>query len=358
MTALKDRVVARIRAAGPMRIDEYMALCLFDPAHGYYTSRDPFGAKGDFVTAPEISQMFGELVASWLASAWIAAGRPEKPVLAEIGPGSGALMADMLRTLAKIAPDFLAVAEIVLVEASPRLAAIQREKLGGFAGERNWAATIADLPAGPLFIVGNELFDALPVRQFQRTGGQWRERLVALDRGGEPAFALGPPADPRLPPQAVSCGEGDIVEVAPGREALMAEIAGKIARHGGGGLFFDYGEESGFGDTLQAVANHAPAGVFDRPGEADLTTHVDFGALMDAARAAGLDAALTPQGEFLMALGIDERAARLAAGKDAATAARIGRERDRLVGEREMGRLFKALAIAPPRFPLYPFVDG
>lgn len=358
MTALKDRIVARIRAAGPMRIDEFMALCLFDPDHGYYTRREPFGADGDFITAPEISQMFGELVATWLASAWIGSGRPDKPVLAEIGPGRGTLMADMLRTFAKIAPELLDATTIALVEISPRLAALQRERLADYGVAKVWVDSVDALPAGPLFIVGNEVFDAVPVRQIQRLGGVWRERLIALDANGEPVFAIGSPLTTTPPPSAASRDDGDIVEVSAGREAIMAAIAGRVARHGGAGLFFDYGAENGFGDTLQALRAHAPVGVFDCPGEADLTSHVDFGALMMAARAASLDARLAAQGEFLTALGIGERAARLAAGKDEATAARIASDRDRLVGEREMGLLFKALAIAPRGLTLYPFAHG
>ena len=360
MTALKDRIAALIRATGPISVADYMRICLFDPADGYYTRRDPFGADGDFVTAPEISQMFGELVASWLVAAWDAVGRPPKPVFAEIGPGRGTMMRDMLRTFERLVPGLLAEADIVLVEASPRLARIQREALAKSPGNPAWAATVHELPERPLFTVGNELFDAIPARQFVLAGSVWRERMVALSEEGELVFAHGTPVSAwRAPVHRGSLPDGTVFEAAPAREAMLQLVAARLAAHGGAGLFFDYGSlEGGVGDTLQAIKAHEPVGVFDFPGESDLTSHVDFAALASVARAQGLQAAMTAQHEFLSALGIVERAGRLAAGRDAATADRIAAERDRLIGETEMGTLFKVLAVAPPGLPLYPFAAG
>ncbi len=355
MNALATRLAAMIRRDGPLGIADYMRLCLFDPTDGYYTTRDPFGAAGDFITAPEISQMFGEIVALWLVAAWDQSGRPERPVIAEIGPGRATLMRDMVRTVARAAPDLHADAAWMMIEASPRLAAIQHRALGAGADRLAWVDSPVSLPPAPVFIVGNELFDAVPARQFLMTASGWRERLVVLDARGDLAFGLAG-AEPEVAlPDAPA---GAIVEVAPEREALMAELAARIARHGGAGLFFDYGAiDGGFGDTLQAVRAHAAEGVFDHPGEADLTTHVDFSALARVARDSGLDAIAVTQGDFLAALGLFERAARLAAGKPAAVAARIAGEAERLAAPARMGSLFKALAIAPPGLALYPLAD-
>lgn len=360
MTALKDRISAMIRASGPISVADYMRICLFDPADGYYTRRDPFGADGDFVTAPEISQMFGELVAAWLVAAWEASGRPPQPLFVEIGPGRGTMMRDMLRTVDRIDPGLLAMSDVVLVEASPRLAGVQRQALASSPGNPAWAATVNELPGRPLFVVGNELFDAIPARQFVFAGGAWRERMVALSTDGELRFAAGAPAAaPRQTGQRDSVPEGTIFEVAPAREGMLHHIASHIAAHGGAGLFFDYGSlQGGFGDTLQAVKAHEPVSVFDFPGDSDLTSHVDFAALADVARAHGLVPWLGTQREFLTATGMVQRSERLIAGTGPQKAAQIAAERDRLIGESEMGELFKVIAIAAPDLALYPFAAG
>ncbi len=360
MTALKDRIVAQIRATGPISVADYMRISLFDPADGYYTRRDPFGADGDFVTAPEISQMFGELVAAWLVSAWQAAGQPTRPLFAEIGPGRGTMMRDMLRTIERLAPDLLAEADVYLVEASHRLAGIQRSALAASPGNPIWAATMHELPERPLFVVGNELFDAIPARQFVLSGGAWRERMVTLAADGNLTFAAGAPvATPREPAENDPVPEGTVFEVAPAREGMLHHVASHIAAHGGAGLFFDYGSLlGGFGDTLQAIKAHEPVGVFDFPGESDLTSHVDFAALAGVARAQGLARWLGTQREFLTAIGIVQRSERLISSRGPETTAQIAAERDRLIGEAEMGELFKVLAIARPGLPLYPFAAG
>ncbi|MBL0934962.1 MAG: class I SAM-dependent methyltransferase [Rhizobiaceae bacterium] len=326
-----------------------MALCLFDPADGYYTTREPFGAKGDFTTAPEISQMFGELVAVWLASAWQAAGAPQDAILAEIGPGRGTLMRDMLRTLARIAPDL--TRRVAMIETSPRLVEVQKRTLGETS--TTWHRDIGELPGAPLFIVGNELFDAIPIRQFVKTSQGWRERCVGLDTDGALTFVAGPGSTDAPLPDAPN---GAIFEIAPARNALMQEVAERIARDGGAGLFIDYGHPvTGIGDTLQAIRAHAYVDVLATPGQADLTSHVDFAELAAAAGAAGLQTRAMTQARFLLGMGLLERAGQLGAGGDAGLQERLRGEVERLAGVKEMGELFKVLMVGrdvtglPPR---------
>lgn len=350
MTRLKTRIVDLIEALGPIPINEYMALCLFDPADGYYTTREPFGVAGDFVTAPEISQMFGELVAVWIYQAWLASGRPMPVTIAEVGPGRGTLMKDMLRTLSRLDPDLANGATFAMIETSPRLTAVQKQTLGTTPFPIGWHETIDTLPKQPLFIVGNELFDAVPIRQFVRAGTGWRERMVGLDDANALGFFAGAGSvDPTLLPiDAAEAPQGAIVEIAPARAALMATIAERISKHGGAGLFLDYGYlQPGIGDTLQALHSHDHDDVLANPGEADLTTHVDFAALATIVHAHGLDAHLSTQGDFLLGMGILERAGRLGADADQAERDRITGDVERLAGPQAMGELFKVLAVLP-----------
>ncbi|MCO5157394.1 MAG: class I SAM-dependent methyltransferase [Aquamicrobium sp.] len=358
MTALKERLRELIAAAGPISVSDYMASCLFDPDAGYYTTREPFGVAGDFTTAPEISQMFGELVAVWAYSAWAAMDRPMPMTLAEIGPGRGTLMADMLRTLDRLDTGFVTRARIALIEASPRLAALQKERLASGRGRPTWFSEIAALPATPLVIVGNELFDALPVRQFVRTAQGWPERVVGLDNDGALRFMAGAAGiDPALLPHgAMDAPEGAIFETAPAREALMAGISARIVRDGGAALFIDYGHlRPGLGDTLQAVRKHAYDDALANPGEADLTSHVDFFALARIAQAHGLEVRTTTQGAFLVGLGLLERAGALGAAADEATRERLRGEVERLAGPEAMGDLFKVLCVTRKGTVLPPF---
>ncbi|MBX3570070.1 MAG: class I SAM-dependent methyltransferase [Rhizobiaceae bacterium] len=351
MTPLGRIIAGLIDAAGPLPVGEYMAVCLSDPRHGYYSTREPFGKAGDFVTAPEISQMFGELVGAWLSAAWQASGSPASPVIAEIGPGRGTLMKDVARTLARIGPDLRNGASFHLIETSQKLAQAQAKTLEGSGGRFDWHSGVEDLPRGrPLFIVGNEIFDAIPMRQYVKTAQGWRERVVTLVAGERLAFGIGPGSiDPGLLPAGhANAPQGTVFEAAPARSALMQMIAERIAADGGCGLFFDYGHlEPGFGDTFQALHAHRPAHVLDNPGEADLTSHVDFHALAAVARAAGLSVRLATQGEFLLRLGLLERAGRLGAAADDARRAVISGEVERLAGPEQMGALFKVLAVAP-----------
>jgi SAM-dependent MidA family methyltransferase len=350
VTALGDRLKRLIAAQGPINISDYMTTCLYDPTHGYYMSREPFGSEGDFTTAPEISQMFGELLAAWFYDAWTEAGRPLPATVAEIGPGRGTLMQDMLRVFAKLDNRFLSGVTVALVETSPRLTEIQKAALAAGRKLPVWCSDIAALPDAPLFIVGNEIFDALPIRQYVRMKDGWRERLVALDDKDDFRFVAGPGApDPVLLPSAAKdASTGAIVELAPARSALMQEIAARLATKGGAGLFIDYGYcEPGTGDTLQALYRHGYDDIFAHPGEADLTAHVDFAALAAIAVAAGLDPQLSAQGNFLLKLGLLERAGHLGAGRDAALQDRLKSEVERLAGPDRMGTLFKVLELRP-----------
>lgn len=358
MNRLAQKIAALIRTTGPISVADYMATCLLDPADGYYTTRDPFGAKGDFVTAPEISQMFGELVAVWLVHGWQAMGSPSPVTIAEIGPGRGTLMKDIVRTIGRLAPQLADSADFALVEASPRLSVAQKETLGASRGSFSWHATLDTLPDQPLLVVGNEIFDALPFRQFVKRDGKWLERAVGLAADGAMQFGIGTAslAADALPADADHAPDGSIFEIAPAREAMMSAIAERVAAKGGCGIFFDYGHlEPGLGDTFQAVRAHRPEGVLDNPGEADLTSHVDFSALAAVARAHGLEADMTTQGAFLLDMGLLERAGQLGQSGDAAARENIRADVERLAGPDQMGTVFKVLAIRPSGIVIPPF---
>lgn len=339
MTPLAQRLFRRIAATGPIRLSDFMAACLTDPKDGYYPTRNPLGAQGDFTTAPEVSQMFGEMIGLWLAQTWVSAGRPAPFVLAELGPGRGTLMADIQRA-ARIVPGFLEAAQIWLVEASPTLRAQQANLLP----TAQWADTVAHLPAGPLFCVANEFFDALPIRQHQRTGNGWAERMVgAKDHSLTLGLAPDMP-DPELDRRFGQVSPGTIVETCPMAEAVVQSIAARNATL----LTVDYGAWEGTGDTLQAVQNHGYADPLAAPGTADLTAHVGFRWLAEAAQP--LIPYFTTQGALLEHLGITQRAQTLAA-HDPGT---IRSQHRRLTHPEEMGTLFKVLALTPATQPSPP----
>ncbi len=343
MSDLKSRILRLIAAQGPISVAQYMAMALGE----YYAARDPFGARGDFITAPEVSQMFGELIGLWLVQCWRDQGSPAPARLVELGPGRGTLMADALRA-ARIVPQFLEAVEIVLVEASPALARIQREKLSAFGAARWLAHFDSDaLSDRPLLLIANEFFDALPIRQYVKTGHGWCERMVTA-KDGELAFACAPVASLL---DAGEAQDGAVYETSPASLALGEEIGRIVAARGGAALIVDYGHAGGFGDTLQAVAKHKYAGILDAPGEADLSAHVDFAALAQAAKRGGANAfGPVDQGAFLTALGLAQRAQALIR-KNPGEQKSIEAAVDRLTGP--MGTLFKALAICaekPPGF--------
>jgi SAM-dependent MidA family methyltransferase len=348
MTPLGTRIADLIAAQGPISVAQYMMLALHDAEAGYYATRDPFGRGGDFITAPEISQMFGEMLGLWCGQAWIDQGCPKNTRLVELGPGRGTLMADALRVLKRV-PGFLADVDVVMVEASPTLAAIQRERLKDSGARIRWAAHF-DVRDAPLLLLANEFFDALPVRQYVKTARGWCERMVVA-KDGELAIALAPQITPAavIPASRAGAPEGGVYEVSPAATALAEEIARLIADHGGAALLLDYGYgEIGFGETLQAVGRHRFAGLLEEPGTKDLSAHVDFAALAEAARHGG--AAVygpRPQGALLEALGIGARARRLA-DANPAEAATVDAALHRLTAPDEMGTLFQGLALMPP----------
>ena len=352
MTALAALIRERIAAGGPMPLDAYMALCLGHPEHGYYVTRDPLGAAGDFTTAPEISQMFGELLGLWAAQVWLDQGAPDPVLLVELGPGRGTLMADALRAAAAV-PAFRAATRLWLVETSPSLRARQADTLA--AADPKWTDTVAGLPPGPLIVFANEFFDALPVRQVQRADALWRERLIGLD-GERLAWVWGPPRPDRdLGVRFPMLSDGAIAEVGPAREAVAAGLGARIEACGGAALVVDYGSATGAGDTLQAVRAHAPADPLAAPGAADLTAHVRFADLARAAEPARSHGPV-PQGAFLERLGIGARARALAGGGDAQAAAVAAAHR-RLTHADEMGNLFQVLAVTPRHAPPPPGFD-
>lgn len=343
--SLTDHLLERIAQDGPMTVADYMTECLLHPTYGYYTTRDPFGAQGDFVTAPEISQMFGELIGLSLAQSWMDQGHPDHFVLAELGPGRGTLMADILRATRGVR-GFHDAAEIVLFEASPTLRDIQAETLNEFAPR--WVTTVADLPDAPLFLVANEFFDALPIRQFLRDGPAWRERLIGAE-GESLTFGLGTQADQvALTDRLQDTKDGDLVELCAAAIPILTVIAGRIASHGGAGLIVDYGDWHSLGNTFQALRGHERVNPLDIPGQADLTAHVDFEPLALAARAAGCaHSRLTPQGVFLERLGITARAQALAKPLGGAKLDMLVAAHRRLTHPDEMGNLFKLLGLYP-----------
>ncbi len=342
MSTLLDIIRAQIRETGPMTVADYMALCLGHPEHGYYTTRDPLGAAGDFITAPEISQMFGEMIGLWLAQVWMDAGRPASFRLVELGPGRGTCMADTLRA-ARAAPGFVEAADLWLVETSPVLRAEQAKRLPG----AQWAGRLEEVPEGPCLLVANEFLDALPVRQFIASAQGWREKRVWLGEDGL-IWGLSAPM-----PGACNAPEGSWREESAVADTVAEQIAKRIDAGGGAALIIDYGYRAADrppGFTLQALRAHAHADPLEAPGEADLTWLIDFDRL--AQGLAPLATATAPQGAFLARLGIGQRAAQLAARPGQADAIAVALER--LTGADQMGTLFKALAAWPAGQPAPP----
>jgi SAM-dependent MidA family methyltransferase len=339
--SLEERLARWIAAGGPVSVSSYMELCLHDPQFGYYATRPRLGAEGDFVTAPHISQMFGELLGLWASEIFTALGGPQAVRLIELGPGDGTMMTDVLRAVGATAPRFFDACEVVLVERSAPLRAAQARALE--AGKTvAWIASVEELsPDVPLVILANEFLDCMPICQAVRVGAQWRERCVGIGEDGELCF---------------TGSGGPVHEWSPSAEALAAKLGRLVARAGGAALFLDYGDDGdGVGDTLQALRGHAKEGVLAHPGEADLTAHVRFGPFLAAARGAGaMTAPLVSQGALLRALGIEARAAALCKARPDRAAA-IGRQLRRLSAPEEMGDLFKAACLyspglAPPGF--------
>lgn len=357
MSALADEIRSIIAQDGPITVERFMALALNHPRYGYYITRDPFGLGGDFTTAPEISQMFGELIGLWSAEVWKSMGAPQEINLVELGPGRGTLMMDALRA-ARVAGHFCDAIRVHLVETSSLLRVRQRETLARPGVSVEWHDAFEHVPRGPAIIIANEFFDALPVRHFMRAGGAWHERVVGLTEDGAFAFGLSPMAEDGILAEAE---DGVMLEIGTAAHQLMAQIAARITEDGGAILAIDYGHtQTSFGETLQALKAHAKADPLAEPGEADITAHVDFASLGRAAHAGGAQVfGPVTQADFLTSLGIFERAASLKKRADPRQALEIDRALLRLVSTgREMGAdgtlvpgmgaLFKVMAAAAP----------
>ncbi len=360
---LEAGIRRRIAAAGPMPVSEYMDLCLADPDYGYYLTRNPFGATGDFTTAPEISQMFGELIGLWMAAVWTRMGSPDRINIIELGPGRGTLMNDALRAV-NVVPAFRSAIVLNLVEISAGLQAQQERTLAGQDVPMMWHDRLIDVPSGPAIIIANEFFDALPVNQAVKLDSGWYERQIEIDATGGFAFTVA--SEPLsefeilLPPAVRAAPAGAVFEWRSEREAM--EVGRRVARDGGAALIIDYGHaHSAVGETLQAVGGHNYADVLEAPGRVDLTAHVDLQSLAQAAEAMG---AVTfgpiTQAQLLHRLGIETRAAKLKTRASRQAAADIDAAYERLTGHRpgEMGGLFKAMSVAHPAVGIPPAFEG
>jgi NADH dehydrogenase [ubiquinone] 1 alpha subcomplex assembly factor 7 len=345
-------IARRIALTGPISVADFMAEALGHPRLGYYRRALPVGAAGDFTTAPEISQMFGELIGAWLAERWLAMGQPTV-TLVELGPGRGTLMADALRATRGV-PGFHAALSLHLIETNTTLRTEQQRALAAFTPI--WHERFDEVPRGPMLLVANEFFDALPVRQFEKTAQGWRERMVGVAPDGETLmFALAPGATPfaRFLPEA---NEGAQAEICEAGRALAAAIGARVTRDGGWALIIDYGYESGSAATLQAVRGHKGASVLDQPGETDLSAHVDFAAL--AAAAAAPTFGPVSQADFLQRLGLLQRAETLKARATEAQRCAIDVTLARLIGPDQMGTLFRVMAVGDDRSTPAGFSDA
>ncbi|MBT6035607.1 MAG: class I SAM-dependent methyltransferase, partial [Kordiimonadaceae bacterium] len=344
-----------IKLHGPISVSSYMTEALTNPKYGYYINQNPFGATGDFITAPEVSQMFGELIGLWFADIWLKMGKPSKVHLIEFGPGKGTLMGDFLRVL-KVLPDFLDVIELHFVEASPQLIEIQKDKFKKHIGKLNWHETVksalgaAEDEDAATFIIANEFFDALPIRQFQKGDLGWHERMVTISEDGDgltPALSPFPVHDVKLPEKLKAAEIHSVIEISPMADYITGLISQHIKNYSGAALFIDYGyTKNRTGETLQAIEKHKYANIFEKPGYADLSAHVNFRKIVDIAKHAGLKT-LGPvyQGKFLNDMGIEERVKTLTKEARPQQIKDIISALNRLVAPDEMGTLFKVVGM-------------
>jgi NADH dehydrogenase [ubiquinone] 1 alpha subcomplex assembly factor 7 len=359
---LETEIRRRITIAGPMPVMHYMSLCLTHEQLGYYVTNDPFGAAGDFTTAPEISQMFGELIGLWAGSVWRQMGSPQQVHLVELGPGRGSMMQDALRA-AHVMPEFRAAVAVHFVEISPLLEHRQREFLGGMGVPLTWHQSLNDVPDGPMIILANEFFDSLPVHQAVMCADGWHERVVKIDENQKLRFGIARDPIPlfeQLLPRGMRAQIGAIFEWRADQTAL--EVGRRVKHSEGAALVIDYGHaKSAPGETLQAVGKHQYADPLVAPGLVDLTAHVDFQALAEAAESMGASA-LGPvdQGEFLRRLGIESRAVALKNSAPPSKVMEIERALARLTGSggRGMGQLFKAMGFSHPKLGPLPGFEG
>lgn len=362
--ALAARLRDRIASEGPLPVSAYMMQAMFDPMAGFYATKDPLGAHNDFITAPEITQMFGELIGLWAVECWSQMGEPDPVQLIELGPGTGRMMSDVVRVL-RAAPGLIEAAEATLVEVSPALKMVQGRTLAGAPVPIRWAPRLESVRPGPTLLLANEFLDCLPIRQAVRHEGVWRERCVAMhpDEAERFAFVLGAAVgapDLALIPDALrDLPDGSLVELRPADAALIDAVAERLNDHPGYALFIDYGAtDPEHGDTLQAIRKHKKVDPLDTPGTADITAWVAFNALARAGLTAGLQVfGPAQQGGFLKGLGLDVRAALLAKSQDKAGRARLERQAARLSAPEEMGELFKVIAFASPGLAPPPGLD-
>lgn len=340
---LKTRIANHIKTSGPLPLAEFMHWCMADPKDGYYANQEAIGAKGDFITAPEISQMFGEMIGIWAVESWEHLGKPSSFNLVEFGPGKGTLMQDLLR-IGNAVPQFLQAANVQMIETSEKLIEKQKSALREHDNIA-WHKSITDIPDQPTLVVANEFLDVLPIRQYVKTGNEWREHAIGLDENENLTWTLGAgklePDD--LPEGADKEPEGAIFEISTIRESFIANTAEHLKANKGAALFIDYGHgKTGFGDTLQAMRNHGFADILDEPGMADLTSHVDFEALANIAKAAGMAVKpLQKQGAFLQEKGMLERAGQLGHNQSAEIQEQLTQQAERLALPTQMGGLFK-----------------
>jgi NADH dehydrogenase [ubiquinone] 1 alpha subcomplex assembly factor 7 len=348
MTALAAQLAFEITQDGPITVAQFMQRALFDPELGYYATRPALGAEGDFITAPEASQMFGELLGLWCAHEWTVLGAPTKAHLIELGPGRGALISDLWRA-GRVMEDFRAAIDLHLVEPSLPLRRLQAQALANVGAVGQWPDSLADVAAGPTLLIANEVLDCLPIRQFVHSPEGWRERLVGAADGAL-GFGLSEP----LPDTTRAAGVpgGFLREIAVGLEGFLDPIAARLRTAPGRALLLDYGYVTPEGgDTLQALRGHEKVHPLDAPGMGDLTAQVDFAAVAETATGLGLEVAgPLEQGHFLQALGIAQRAAALVQ-RHPDRQDRIGRELNRLVAPDQMGVLFKAICLSSPGLP-------
>lgn len=362
MDGIAGRIAERIRHGGPISVAAFMTEAMFDPREGFYATRNPIGAGEDFITAPAVSQIFGELIGLWCGQVWMDMGRPAAFHLVELGPGTGQMMSDVIRA-GRAVPGFMAAAQFHLIEASPALKMVQGRTLTPMGVEIGWLDRIEDIPPGPAILLGNEFLDCLPVRQAVKQKGQWHERLIGLDETGEAfRFVMGPRlgAEAELVPERLrEAPDGTLAELRPGDQQVVDHLAQRFASQPGHALFIDYGPaQSEAGDTFQAIRQHRKADPLEAPGTADLTARVDFEQLAHFARQGGL--AVTgpaPQGDWLRAMGLEVRAAALI-GQAPELKTRIARQVMRLSEPDQMGELFKVMAISAQGLPKPPGFTG
>lgn len=346
MNPLETFLKEYISSHGPMGVDQFMHTALLHQEYGYYTTHEPFGSAGDFVTSPEISQTFGELVGAWCAAMWIEMGKPDTIALVELGPGRGTLMKDALRGTAHIT-GFHEALHVHLIEASQKLRTVQAGTLSSIHPEIIWHDSFSDIPDVPCLVIANEFFDALPIKQYLFHNNQWFERKVGLTETKELCFVADNPmpSSQHFPNQA---NEGDILEISPASQVVMEKITSHIKSYGGAGVFIDYGyRDTDYKETIQAVKNHQYHGIFSDIGEADITAHVDFGNLRNIANKTGLSTSkIIPQGEFLARMGIKERYEALSISVNSQEEAdTLFSAINRLVDPSHMGELFKVLMV-------------